>query len=61
MNNKELKYTEDKTIFKTERHSDGDFFYEIPIKKDGFYVLIAQFAEMFYNKPNMRKFNIGLG
>jgi len=56
-----IKYTEDKKLFQTERHSDDDFFYEIPMKTDGFYVLIAQFTEMYWNVPDKRKFNILLG
>ena len=38
---KDIKYTKDKLVFLTERHADGDFAYELPLKGDGFYVVIA--------------------
>lgn len=48
-------------VFKTERHSPNSFFYEIPLRNPGKYVLIAQFAEMWFRKPNQRVFHLKIG
>ena len=43
---KDITYTNEKTVFLTERHAHGDFSYEIPIPQDGFYVVIVQASEV---------------
>ena len=58
---KNIKYADDKPVMMTERHSHTDFEYRIPIGTDGDYVLILQFAEMYFKKAGKRKFHIKLG
>jgi len=41
-----IKYTDDPFVYMTERHSEGSFSYQIPIKENGNYVLILKFAEV---------------
>jgi len=56
-----IKYTNDQKVYLSERHAEFTFFYEIPIEKPGVYVLILKFAEMYFNEPNKRIFNILFG
>jgi len=58
-----IKYTNDAIIYKTERHSYNSFHYYVPMNemKDGQYVLILKFCEMFFDKPNKRVFNVRFG
>lgn len=43
-----IKYTYDEAIYKTERHGDTTFDYQIPVKKDGTYTIILKFCEVKY-------------
>jgi len=46
---KTIKYTDDPMIYFTERHSQsGDLEYLIPLKKEGYMVLILKFCELYF-------------
>lgn len=43
-----VKYTRDPHIYFTERHDDYSLKYEIDLAKDGKFVLILKFSEVFF-------------
>jgi hypothetical protein len=45
----------------TERHGYSSFRYYIPLKKEGDYVLILKFCELWHVEGGKRKFNIKFG
>lgn len=45
----------------TERHADDTFYYDIPLKSPGKYVLISNFAEMWFADRGKRVFDIRMG
>ena len=47
--NSEIKNTKDKEIYQTERWSTEDLIYDIPLKKEGKYVLVLKFSEVYFN------------
>eukprot|EP01016_Furgasonia_blochmanni_P013256 TRINITY_DN1672_c0_g1_i1.p1 TRINITY_DN1672_c0_g1~~TRINITY_DN1672_c0_g1_i1.p1 ORF type:complete len:407 (+),score=110.43 TRINITY_DN1672_c0_g1_i1:142-1362(+) len=61
INNQPIKYTYDPKVYLTERHADESFSYDIPVDAQGTYVLILQFAELYFDHPGQRKINIKFG
>lgn len=45
----------------TERHAYDSFSYHIPLAKEGTYVLILKFAEMYFKSKGKRVFHINFG
>ena len=59
--NFEFKLSKEQEVFQTERWSDTDFSYSLPIKGEGKYVLILKFSEVYFNSPNEKVFNVAIG
>jgi len=49
---------EDMVLYQTERYDLQNFAYEIDLADDGDYVLWLKFAEVWFNGPNMKVFQI---
>lgn len=50
----------DHILYQTERYHHNTFGYDIPINKDGDYVMVLKFCEVYFNAPNMKVFDIVL-
>jgi hypothetical protein len=59
--NSEIKNTKDKEIYQTERWSTEDLVYNIPLKKEGKYVLVLKFSEVYFNNKNEKIFDFKFG
>ena len=59
--NSEIKNTKDKEIYQTERWSTEDLIYNIPIKKEGKFVLVLKFSEVYFNNKGEKVFDFKLG
>ncbi|XP_023236014.1 malectin-B-like [Centruroides sculpturatus] len=44
----------DQILYQTERYHHMTFGYEIPVNKDGDYVLILKFCEVYFSSPGMK-------
>lgn len=45
---------EDQILYQTERYSLSDFEYKVKIPKDGDYVLVLKFCEVYFNAANQK-------
>ena len=59
--NSDIKNTKDKEIYQTERWSTEDLIYNIPIKKEGKFVLILKFSEVYFSNKGEKVFDFKLG
>ena len=59
--NSEIKNTKEKEIYQTERWSTEDLVYNLPLKKDGKYVLILKFSEVYFNNKGEKIFDFKIG
>ena len=59
--NSEIKNTKDKEIYQTERWSTEDLIYDIPLKKEGKYVLVLKFSEVYFNSKGEKIFDFNIG
>jgi len=59
--NSEIKNTKDKEIYQTERWSTEDLIYNLPLKKDGKYVLVLKFSEVYFNNKGEKIFDFKIG
>lgn len=50
----------DQILYQTERYHQGTFGYDIPVNRDGEYVLILKFCEVYFNSPGMKVFDVVL-
>ncbi|XP_039746831.1 malectin-A [Pararge aegeria] len=50
----------DEILYQTERYHHSTFGYDIPANKDGDYVLVLKFSEVYFNAPNMKVFDVVL-
>lgn len=50
----------DEILYQTERYHHTTFGYDIPAIKDGEYVLVLKFCEVYFNAPNMKVFDVVL-
>lgn len=50
----------DEILYQTERYHHSTFGYDIPANKDGDYVLVLKFSEVYFNSPNMKVFDVVL-
>ena len=44
----------DQILYQTERYHTDTFGYDIPVKEDGWYLLVLKFSEVYFNAPNMK-------
>lgn len=56
----DIKYTIEKEIYMFERHTYSSMTYNLPVK-NGKHTLILKFAEMYFEKPGQRVFDIKIG
>ena len=59
--NSEIKNTKDKEIYQTERWSTEDLIYEKKKKKEGKYVLVLKFSEVYFNSKGEKIFDFNIG
>jgi hypothetical protein len=59
--NSDIQGTKDKIIYQTERWSSTNFEYNLPIKKQGSYVLILKFSEVYFSNSGEKIFDINFG
>ena len=59
--NSDIKNTKDKEIYQTERWSTEDLIYNLPLKKDGKYVLVLKFSEVYFNSKGEKIFDFKIG
>lgn len=53
-------HPDDSILYQTERYHTTTFSYTVPISEDGDYVLIAKFAEVYFEHPGQKIFDIVL-
>jgi hypothetical protein len=51
---------QDQILYQTERYSVTTFGYDLPIYKDGDYVLVIKFCEVWFTEPNQKVFDVVL-
>lgn len=56
----EIKNTNDQAPYQTERWSEKDITYSLPLT-DGKYVLVLKFSEVYFNSQNEKVFNVNIG
>ena len=59
--NSEIKNTKEKEIYQTERWSTEDLIYNIPLKKEGKFVLVLKFSEVYFNNKGEKIFDFKIG
>ena len=59
--NSEIKNTKEKEIYQTERWSTEDLVYNLPLKKDGKYVLVLKFSEVYFSNKGEKIFDFKIG
>ena len=59
--NSDIKNTKEKEIYQTERWSTEDLIYNIPLKKEGKYVLVLKFSEVYFNNKGEKIFDFKIG
>ncbi|KAG8183605.1 hypothetical protein JTE90_025156 [Oedothorax gibbosus] len=50
----------DQVLYQTERYHHATFGYEIPVNRDGDYVLVLKFCEVYFQSPGMKVFDVTL-
>jgi len=50
----------DQILYQTERYHHSTFGYDISVTKDGPYVMVLKFCEVYFNAPNMKVFDVVL-
>ena len=48
----------DQVLYQTERYHTNTFGYDIPVREDGWYLLVLKFSEVYFGAPNMKVCNI---
>jgi len=44
----------DQLLYQTERYHTQSFMYDVPISRDGDYVLVLKFCEVWFTQPNQK-------
>ena len=44
----------DQVLYQTERYHTNTFGYDIPVREDGWYLLVLKFSEVYFGAPNMK-------
>ena len=47
----------DQVLYQTERYHTNTFGYDIPVREDGWYLLVLKFSEVYFGAPNMKVCN----
>uniref|UniRef100_A0A147BFA9 Putative malectin n=1 Tax=Ixodes ricinus TaxID=34613 RepID=A0A147BFA9_IXORI len=50
----------DHILYQTERYHTATFGYDIPVNKDGNYVLVLKFSEVYFDSPGRKVFDVTL-
>lgn len=50
----------DHILYQTERYHTATFGYDIPVNKDGDYVLVLKFSEVYFDSPGRKVFDVVL-
>ncbi|KAK5974461.1 malectin-B [Trichostrongylus colubriformis] len=50
--------TEDRKLYETERYYQGDLSYVFDIAKDGEYVIVLKFSEVYFQSPGQKVFHV---
>ncbi|XP_064461226.1 malectin-B-like [Ornithodoros turicata] len=50
----------DQILYQTERYHTGSFGYDIPVNKDGDYVLVLKFSEVYFESQGRKVFDVVL-
>ncbi|CAN7986152.1 unnamed protein product [Ixodes hexagonus] len=50
----------DHILYQTERYHTATFGYDIPVNKDGDYVLVLKFSEVYFDSPGRKVFDVTL-
>jgi len=50
----------DQVLYQTERYHTNTFGYDIPVREDGWYLLVLKFSEVYFGAPNMKVFDVVL-
>jgi hypothetical protein len=56
----DIKYTFEKEVYMYERHTYSQMTYRLPVRQ-GFNTIILKFAEMYFDQPGKRVFDVLLG
>eukprot|EP00094_Tigriopus_californicus_P002411 TCALIF_02329-PA protein Name:"Similar to Fgd6 FYVE, RhoGEF and PH domain-containing protein 6 (Mus musculus)" AED:0.05 eAED:0.05 QI:118/0.55/0.5/1/1/0.9/10/547/2858 len=48
----------DQILYQTERYHTGNLGYDIPVERDGWYLLVLKFSEVYFHAPNMKVFDV---
>lgn len=56
----EIKNTKDQSPYQTERWSEGDITYSLPLT-DGKFVVVLKFSEVYFNNANEKIFDVYIG
>ncbi|BFZ18208.1 hypothetical protein BsWGS_21247 [Bradybaena similaris] len=51
---------QDQILYQTERYHVNTFGYDLPVNKDGDYVLVLKFSEVWFAAPNQKVFDVVL-
>ncbi|KAH8041984.1 hypothetical protein HPB51_019725 [Rhipicephalus microplus] len=51
---------QDHILYQTERYHTATFGYDIPVNKDGDYVLVLKFCEVYFDSPGRKVFDVVL-
>jgi len=48
----------DQILYQTERYHTSNFVYDVPVNRDGDYVLVLKFCEVWFTQPNQKVRNV---
>jgi hypothetical protein len=48
----------DQILYQTERYHTTNFAYDVPVSRDGDYVLVLKFCEVWFTQPNQKVFDV---
>lgn len=51
---------QDQILYQTERYHKSTFGYDIPVHRDGEYVVVIKFSEVWFTAPNQKVFDVVL-
>ncbi|VDK54917.1 unnamed protein product [Cylicostephanus goldi] len=51
---------EDRRLYETERYHNGDMTYVFDIPKEGNYVIILKFSEVYFQGPGQKVFHVNI-
>ena len=45
---------QDQIVYQTERYHTSSFAYDVPVTRDGDYILVLKFCEVWFTQPNQK-------